>query len=134
MGIKNAVNVEVRVLHELDLFFSLSLWLHHQVDVDPKTGTFNPQPIVDRIKAENTRVGKQKVSAPPKPKVWSYKPPENEQERDDNLAAFESALDKGRFSEGDLLAWELLTSDQKDFMWAVWRLFAEDDARLPLHR
>jgi hypothetical protein len=106
-----------------------------KVDVDPVTGQFDPQPIVDRIKADQARVGKEKVSAPPKPVTWAYKPPESELEREEKMQAFEAAIDKSRFSTGELFAWEeVLTSDQKDFVWAVWKLFAEGDARLPLHR
>jgi hypothetical protein len=115
MGMKNAINVPV--------------------DVDPETGDFDVKPLVERIKADQQKIGKSKVSAPPAPKTWAYKPPETEEEREEKMRAYEKQLDMAKFAENEKLAWKyLLSSDDKDFVWALWQLFSEGDAELPLER
>jgi hypothetical protein len=112
MGMKNAVNVPV--------------------DVDPETGSFNPQPLVDRILEDQKKVGKAKVSAP---KTWAYKLPETEEELEANLMAYEKAVDFSQFSVEEKSTWKvLLSSHDKDFLWSVWNLFAESDSHLPMLR
>ncbi len=115
MGLKNSVNVPV--------------------DVDPVTGDFNAQPLIDRIKADQAKIGKEKVSAPPVPKTWQYTPPETEKEREEKMQAYEKKLDMTKFGEKELKGWKyLLSSDEKDYIWALWQLFSEGDERLPLTR
>lgn len=113
MGIPNAYNVPV--------------------DVDEK-GELDFRPLVQRIKEDQARIGKEKVAAPPKPVTWAYKPPETEEEREERMQAFEQALDKSAFKEAEWQAFEVMSSDDKDFIWSVWQLFIEKDTRLPLVR
>lgn len=115
MGFKNAINVPV--------------------DVDPSTGDFDPKPIVDRIMADRNQTGKQKVSAPPKPRVWEYKAPETDLEREERMQEFEKVITLSLFNADEKRSWNvLLSSDQKDFMWEVWKLFTEGDKTLPIFR
>ena len=115
MGVKNAVNVAV--------------------DVDPETGEFDPRPLVERIKADQMKVGKSKVSAPPAPRTWAYEPPKTEEEREERMLAFEAAMDMTQFTADERRAWNvLLSSDDKDLLWSVWQLFSSGDTVLPLFR
>ncbi len=114
MGMKNAVNVPV--------------------DVDPVTGEFDARGLMERIQADQQKIGKTKVSAPPPAKQWMYKLPETEEERKKNMDAFESALDMAQFSQEEKQGWLLLSVGEKDFIWALWQLFSEGEARLPLVR
>lgn len=114
MGMKNNVNVPV--------------------DVDPVTGDFDLQPLLDRIKMDQQPVGKAKVSAPPKPKTWAYKVPETEEERASKMEAFVKELDFAQFGANETRGWELMSPNEKDFVWALWQLFSEGEKRLPLLR
>lgn len=115
MGLKNAVNVPV--------------------DVDEKTGEINAQPLIDRIKADQQKIGKEKITKPPPKKTWAYEAPKDEQEREKRLLEFEEAVDKSRFTEEEKNAWNvLLSSDEKDFIWEAWKLFVEGDKTLPVYR
>lgn len=112
MGMKNAVNVPV--------------------DVDPETGEYNLAPLVERIKRDQQPVGKTKVSAP---RTWSYKAPETDLEREENMLAFERVLDLSQMNETERKGWNVvLSSDDKDYLWSVWKLFILQDDVLPLVR
>lgn len=51
------------------------------------------------------------------------------------MAAFERALQLDQLTLAERAVWDSqLSSDDKDFIWAVWSLFIEHDTRLPLVR
>ncbi len=52
----------------------------------------------------------------------------------EKLQAYGNALDLAQFTSDERVAWEMLMDEDKDLLWAVWRLFVEADARLPVYR